>query len=130
MSIQFECPNCKTAYEVADDLAGKFIMCRGCQKRGPVRTTGGKPASGGGLATAVATASPPTRRNFLMMGVFAAASVGAIVTGAVLARKPWRAWSSSTDPGGFGPRGPGPRGPRPDRDGKDRKDDKEKKDAT
>jgi hypothetical protein len=129
MAIQFECPNCKTAYEVADELAGKFIMCRGCQKRGPVRTLSGKPASGGGLAAAVATASPPTRRNFLMYGVCVAASVGAIVTGAVLARKPWRAWTQTTDPRGFGPGGPGPRRPRPD-DGKDRKDDKEKKDAT
>lgn len=101
MPIQFHCPNCKTVYEVADDLAGKFIMCRGCQKRGPVRSLGGKPNSGGGLATAVATAtataSRPSRRNFLQIGGWVLASIGAIATGAVLARKPWRRWNYTTE---------------------------------
>jgi hypothetical protein len=133
MPIQFECPNCKTAYEVADDLAGKNIMCRGCQKRGAVRGLSSKPASGGGLATvAVATASPPTRRNFLKIGGWLLASAGAIVTGAVLARKPWRSWDYTTELRNpdMTTRSRGPRGPRRDRDDNDRKDDKEKKDAT
>lgn len=97
MPIPFECPNCKTTYEVADDLGGKFIMCRGCQKRGPVRTVSGKPTSGGGLATALATAAPPTRRNFLKIGAWVLASAGAIATGALLARKPWRTWGYTTE---------------------------------
>jgi hypothetical protein len=84
------------------------------------------------LATAVATASPPTRRNFLKIGAWILASTGAIVTGAVLARKPWRTWNYTTEllNPDMTTRSRGPRGPRPDRDDKDRKDDKEKKSGT
>lgn len=75
MPVRFECPSCKTGYEVADDLAGKAIMCRGCGARGQVPAPAPAPA-----------ASPPagwTRRRVLL---WSAAGVGSMVTGAVLAR--------------------------------------------
>jgi hypothetical protein len=117
MPIQFLCPNCKTVYDVADDLAGKFIMCRACQKRGPVRSLSGQAPSSTTLA-ASASAASPTRRKFMTISLWSLASVGAITTGAVLAR--WRQWFSpyTTEPrdpdmttrfrgrGKGGPRGP------------------------
>ncbi|HEY7425370.1 MAG TPA: hypothetical protein VH682_14155 [Gemmataceae bacterium] len=128
MPIQFLCPNCKTVYDVADDLAGKFIMCRACQKRGPVRSLSGK-APGSATLAASASAASPTRRNFLTIALWSVASVGAIATGAVLARKPWRTWGYTTEL--LNPdmttrgRGRGPRGPRGPKDGEDPKEKKE-----
>jgi hypothetical protein len=120
MAIQFECPHCKVGYEVTDDLAGKMIMCRACQKRGSVRSLAAKTAS------ASATASNPSRRKFVMI---VAASIGSIVTGALLARRPWRHWGggSRAEPspddtsrrrgrrggGGPGRGGPGRKAPTP-----------------
>ncbi len=123
MPISFQCPHCKTVYDVADDLAGKFIMCRGCQKRGAVSTPSGKAPN----ATAPASATSPTRRNFLTIAGWGLASVGAIATGALLARKPWKRWQYTTEL-----RNPdmttnsrGPRGPRGPREGEDAKGKKE-----
>jgi hypothetical protein len=36
MAIRFECSKCKTAYDVGEDMAGKMILCRECEHRGPV----------------------------------------------------------------------------------------------
>jgi DNA-directed RNA polymerase subunit RPC12/RpoP len=36
MPVPFTCSACGAAYEVADDLAGKAILCRECQARGQV----------------------------------------------------------------------------------------------
>jgi DNA-directed RNA polymerase subunit RPC12/RpoP len=36
MPIPFKCPSCKVEYQVADDLAGKPIICRECNHRGQV----------------------------------------------------------------------------------------------
>lgn len=33
MPVPFECDHCHTAYEIADELAGKEVMCRECEKR-------------------------------------------------------------------------------------------------
>ena len=123
MPISFQCPNCKIVYDVADDLAGKFIMCKGCQKRGPVRSLSGQ-ASGSTASTA--SAASPSRRNFLTITVWSLASVGAIATGALLARKPWKWRQYTTEL-----RNPdmttnfrGPRGPRGPRGGEDAKEGK------
>jgi hypothetical protein len=86
MAIRFDCPSCKANYEVADDLAGKMIMCRVCKKRGAVRSlTAAASAPGlGGLA------AKTSRRNFLPYIAFFLASVGAWWVGALLARyQPW-----------------------------------------
>jgi hypothetical protein len=89
MPIPFDCPHCKTRYEVADDLAGKWIMCRGCQKRGPVRS----PAAAG---ASVAVAKP-SRRQAIRIVAWTLASLGSIGAGALLARRPWRHWRSSAE---------------------------------
>ncbi|HWG43672.1 MAG TPA: hypothetical protein VN688_12870 [Gemmataceae bacterium] len=118
MAIQFECPHCKAGYEVADDLAGKMIMCRLCQKRGSVRSLAAKPAP------AAATTSNPSRRKFVLIAV---ASIGSIGTGILLARRPWRLWSFRAERspedttrrrgrrgGGSGRGGPNRKGPPPE----------------
>jgi transcription elongation factor Elf1 len=33
MPILFACPSCNAAYEVADDLVGKEVLCRECERR-------------------------------------------------------------------------------------------------
>lgn len=99
MAIRFDCPSCKSNYEVADDLGGKMIMCRVCQKRGSVPKA---------TATALSTATLPSagkssaasRRNFLLIGGSILASLGAIATGALLARRPWRHWGEPPPPEG------------------------------
>ncbi|HTU90608.1 MAG TPA: hypothetical protein VMF69_11080 [Gemmataceae bacterium] len=126
MPIRFDCPNCKANYEVADDLAGKMIMCRVCKKRGPVRSLTAP-------AVAAAAGRPATdsmsRRNFLpIIGLFLA-SVGAVATGALLARQPWdqgrRPPEDGRRPPEDGPGGePGKRRRGPPRDD-DKKDGKE-----
>lgn len=113
MAVRFDCSHCKANYEVADDLAGKMIMCRVCQKRAAVRSL--STASSSSLLKT--TTSSPTssvdksRRNFLIgMSV---ASLSAIGAGAMLARRPWRRWGNkpaqSSAPEG-GPRRPPPDG--------------------
>jgi hypothetical protein len=112
MAIRFDCPNCKTNYEVADDLAGKMIMCRGCQKRGAVRALSGATAA---LSAASKSSSPPSsRRTFLIGGMVA--SLGAIATGALLAQ--WRPWRHLGDAERPSDRGPGRR-QRPPADNKE-----------
>jgi hypothetical protein len=97
MAVRFECPTCKTTYDVDDDLAGKAIMCRGCQKRGQVRAgastaTTTAPATATATATATSLAKPallpttPTRREAMSWWVYGFLAVGSITTGAVLAR--------------------------------------------
>lgn len=41
MSIPFLCRNCKTCYEVDDELAGKEIRCRQCEQRMKVEASAG-----------------------------------------------------------------------------------------
>jgi hypothetical protein len=114
MAIRFDCPNCKTQYEVADDLAGKMIMCRGCQKRGAVRGLGASTAT---LTAAGASAAPVSSRRTFLIGL-GVASLGAIATGALLARQPWRRWGGSSDTPSS-ERGRGRGRPRPPDAGKD-----------
>ena len=120
MPVHFNCPNCKATYEVADDLAGKMIMCRVCKKRGSVgKSTAAAssaatvPGAGQSLATAM-----PSRRNLLPIVGFCVLSLAAVGVGALLARAPWESGSDRQDdwPGGGRRR----RGP-----GEDKKDDKE-----
>jgi hypothetical protein len=101
MPVRFECPTCKTAYDVDDELAGKSIMCRGCQKRGQVRA-GGAPRTATTTATSTATAtatttapslakpslipSAPSRREAMSLWIYGILAVGSITTGAILAR--------------------------------------------
>lgn len=86
MPVRFDCPSCKANYEVADDLAGKVIMCRVCKKRGPVKSL---TAAATLPATGTSSSAPMSRRNFLpIVGLFVA-SLGAIGVGALLARAPW-----------------------------------------
>ena len=121
MAVRFDCPNCKANYEVADDLAGKMIMCRVCKKRGPVRSLS---AAASSLAAPVkgSTSSPSvSRRNFLPLAGLFVASLGAIGVGALLARQPWeRGKERSEDERG-------PRFRRPPAD--DKKDGKGGKDG-
>jgi hypothetical protein len=131
MPIAFACPSCKARYDVTDELAGKSILCRVCQKRGTVPAAPAKPAEPAKAAAPAQPAAPinPTRRRVLLM---VAGGLGAIITGAVLARHPWKHWgdpppASPDDPGrrrGPGGRGKGggpggdpkrPPGPPPDR---------------
>jgi hypothetical protein len=108
-------------YDVADDLAGKFIMCRGCQKRGPVRSSSGQ-APG---SSTLALSASPTRRKFLTIAVGVLASAGAITTGAVLARKPWRTMNYTTElrnPDMTTRRRRGPKGPKEGEDTKEKKE--------
>ena len=115
MPVRFDCPHCKANYEVADDLAGKMIMCRVCKKRATVRSLSAKPPS---MTTAAASKSgsvDTSRRNFVIGGVLA--SLGAVGVGALLARRPWRHWSSSpsqTSAPDGAPDQPRRRGPPPD----------------
>ncbi len=89
MAIRFDCPSCKANYEVADDLAGKMIMCRVCKTRGQVRSLTAAASSTAMLVAAGASATAMSRRNFLPhLGLFLA-SLGAIGVGALLARQPW-----------------------------------------
>jgi hypothetical protein len=113
MSIRFDCPSCKANYEVADDLAGKMIMCRVCKKRGKIGSLSSPDTAAATPFVAKSVAAAPSRRNFLMIGGLVLASVGSIAAGALLARKPWHKW---TDPPDTNRRGPG-KGPPPD--GKD-----------
>ncbi|MGH7173062.1 MAG: hypothetical protein ACRELF_04785 [Gemmataceae bacterium] len=117
MTIRFDCPSCKANYEVADDLGGKMIMCRLCQKRGPVRgLTGATPSSvvkSGKLSM--------SRRQLLLIGGGVLSSLGAIATGALLAQyRPWRHWGEEPSDGRGRRRQP--------RDGKDRPPPGERKD--
>lgn len=137
MSISFACPSCKARYDVTDELAGKSILCRVCKKRGTVPAAPAKaaeptkPAAEPAKSTVPAKpATPPNpgRRRFILMAV---GGLGAIITGAVLARRPWKHWGdpppSPDDPArrrgpggrgkGGGPGGDpkGPPGPPPDR---------------
>jgi hypothetical protein len=134
MPIPFTCPSCKARYDVMDDLAGKKIMCRVCQKRGPVPAAPPRPSAPPAAATsanaphAAAAPAKPSRRNLVLI---IAGAVGALTTGAILARRPWRHWGDSMEsappddpanrrrgkgkrggPGG-GPGGPPPGGPPP-----------------
>jgi hypothetical protein len=97
MTIRFDCPSCKANYEVADDLANKMIMCRVCKKRGKVQSSPAATPSATTPAAAAAKSAgtPMSRRNFLPIAGLVLASVGAIATGALLARQPWR--KPSTD---------------------------------
>jgi hypothetical protein len=128
MTIQFDCPSCKAHYEVADDLGGKMIMCRVCKKRGPVKSTSAANApAGAALASVAKSSSEPSRRSFLLIGGGVLASLGAIATGALLARwQPFRHWGEPADtspdgqrrrrrgpPDGSPPGGPPPGGPPP-----------------
>ncbi len=127
MVVRFDCPHCKTGYEVADELAGKKIMCRHCQKRGQVRSLAANAPSASGLPASVAlTSTTASRRKLLLIAAGVLASLGSITTGALLARRPWRHWNDpepSPDATtrrrgpGRGPGGPpgagGPPGPRP-----------------
>jgi len=117
MPTHFNCPNCKANYEVADDLAGKMIMCRVCKKRGPVRSLTAAPSSVAMPAAGIAAATT-SRRNFLYAAFFLA-SMGAIGVGALLARPPWEQGNENPDewPGGQRRRRPQP--------GEDKKDGKE-----
>ena len=100
MAIRFDCPSCKTNYEVADDLGGKMIMCRVCQKRGPVRSLTGTPAP----STILSSAALASRRKFLLVGSGVLASLGAVATGALLAQwRPWRKWGDRPPGGPGGP---------------------------
>lgn len=105
MPVRFDCPHCKAHYDVADDLAGKMIMCRVCKKRAPVQSLNVKP-----LSTTTATASKPSSaqssRRVFLIGI-SLASLGAIGVGALLARAPWQRR-------GFPPRSSAPDG-SPDR---------------
>jgi hypothetical protein len=114
MTLPFNCPHCKANYEVADELGGKNIMCRVCQKRGQVGSAAGKTAGAGGAAGISLAAKDPSRRNFLFIGGVTVGSVLSIATGAILAR--WRYWNPQTEPPPEGGRrrGPGPGGPPPD----------------
>lgn len=116
MAVRFECPGCKANYEVADDLAGKVIMCRVCKKRGPVRSlAAAATAATTPLAASASAGAPMSRRNFLpIVGLFAA-SVGAIGVGALLARAPWERGKEEDNWRRRRPR---------DDDKKDKKDDK------
>jgi|SRR5579875_1092325 hypothetical protein len=119
MAIRFDCPSCKAHYEVADELAGKMIMCRVCKKRGVVRGLTTTSSSAGTLA-AGAAAKTTTRRNFLpFIGLFLA-SLGAIGVGALLARQPWERGRERPEDGPDGGRRRFRRGP-----GEDKKDGKE-----
>lgn len=115
MPIRFECPHCKAHYEVADDLGGKMIMCRVCQKRAPVKSLAAASAPGSAVPS-VAKSDTLSRRKFLVIGGGVLASLGAIATGAILARwQPFRHWGepSTRDRFDRGP-GRGGRGPRPE----------------
>jgi hypothetical protein len=81
MSIRFECSHCKVGYEVADDLGGKAIMCRECQKRGQVPDP-----------------AVQSRRQMLLLSGGVLAAAGSIGTGIFLARRPWRWWSHASGP--------------------------------
>jgi DNA-directed RNA polymerase subunit RPC12/RpoP len=89
MPIQFECSGCKTTYEVADDLAGKAILCRTCQHRGQVKSLGAPTIGKPGRSLSIASLG---RRNFLGIAALVLASAGSIATGSMLARRPWRNW--------------------------------------
>jgi hypothetical protein len=88
MAVRFDCPSCKANYEVADDLAGKTIMCRVCKKRGSVRSLSAA-ASALAMPAASAAAGSVSRRNFLPWAGLFLASLGAIGVGALLANPPW-----------------------------------------
>jgi hypothetical protein len=116
MTIRFDCPSCKANYDVADDLANKVIMCRVCKKRGKVQSFSATTPSATTLPSAAKLeATPMTRRGFLPLAGLILASAGAVATGALLARQPWRKPSTDDGPGGRR------KGPPPDEGKKDDK---------
>jgi hypothetical protein len=123
MAVRFDCPNCKANYEVADDLAGKMIMCRVCKKRGSVRSQSA-PASSLAMPSAAAESSV-SRRNFLPLAGLFVASLGAIGVGALLARQPWERGKESPEEQERRRRFREGRPPGDDKDKKDGKDGKE-----
>lgn len=112
MTLRFDCPNCKSNYEVADDLGGKMIMCRVCKKRVKVQSTpaGAAPAAAGKVA-----GTSLSRRNFLPIVGLVLASGAAVAIGALLAREPWRTPPTRPD---FGPGKGRRKGPPPEEDKK------------
>lgn len=88
MPVRFDCPHCKANYEVADDLAGKMIMCRVCKKRAPVKSLDFKPPSMTAAAASKSSSAQSSRRTFVIG--LTVASLGAIGVGALLARAPWQ----------------------------------------
>jgi hypothetical protein len=67
MPFHFECPNCRAKYDVADDMAGKTILCRECEKRVPVK----RPGTSAVRAAPPAAAAPGmlTRRKAVLIAV-------------------------------------------------------------
>jgi hypothetical protein len=122
MPVSFNCPSCKANYEVADDLAGKMIMCRVCKKRGPVRSLAAATSAATLAAAGSSMGETPSRRNVLPIMGFFLASVAAVGVGAILARQPWDR-SDPRDDWKGGPGGPGGRRRGPG--GDDKKDSKE-----
>jgi hypothetical protein len=114
MPIRFDCPSCKANYEVADDLAGKMIMCRVCKKRGQIKSLA---AAGAATVPSIqkSVALGPSRRNFLAIGGLVVASLGSITAGALLARKPWRKWTQTDQRGKWKGPPPDKGGPPPDK---------------
>jgi hypothetical protein len=71
MPIFFECSSCSIKYEVADDMAGKTILCRQCEQRGKVPgvVPAGNPARAAALVGTARGQKPPTRRKALEWGL-------------------------------------------------------------
>jgi hypothetical protein len=119
MTVRFDCPSCKANYEVADDLAGKMIMCRVCKKRGSVRNLSA-PGSALAMPAASAASGSVSRRSFLPWAGLFLASLGAIGVGALLANPPWERGKEDDWPG---------RRRRGSQPGEEKKDDKGGKDG-
>jgi hypothetical protein len=63
MALLFECLHCNSRYAVADDMAGKTILCRECEQRSRV------PDRQGRVPERVPASERPTRRRVLAIGV-------------------------------------------------------------
>ncbi len=63
MAIKLNCPHCKRALRVKDELAGKRVKCSGCQKALTIPEPAHPSAEVEALAAAALSEEPPPRRQ-------------------------------------------------------------------
>jgi hypothetical protein len=127
MPILFDCRYCGVKYDVDDDMAGKPIMCRECERRCTVpglpksaKATAVLPPPPGGKASVPRVGGQPIPRETLLWTLAAVVGVGLLVfTGVYYWSRPfpWEIHKAAPrDKGprdGFGPPRDGPPGKGP-----------------
>jgi hypothetical protein len=116
MPIRFECTHCPAKYDVADDMAGKTILCRSCEKRGTVPSAATPPPGSAPRPTLPAAAALrqvalPTRRSFLTPALAYGVPAGLLVFAGIYYWSRPFPWERLRDPRPGEPGGPPARPP-------------------